>query len=82
MTGFVDTITESFKQTLNWSMWLYFFIILFIEGVITGIIALIFVFIGLSPNTKFLKGVDLDSQGFITTSQQQSSVQGISANSK
>ena len=39
----------------------------------------IFVFIGLSPNTKFLKGVDLDSQGFITTSQQQSSVQGIFA---
>jgi thioredoxin reductase (NADPH) len=39
----------------------------------------IFVFIGLSPNTKFLKGVSLDPLGFITTSQQQSSVKGIFA---
>ena len=46
MTGFVDTITESFKQTLNWSMWLYFFLVFLIEGIILGIIALVFVFIG------------------------------------
>ncbi len=46
MTSFVDTILESFKQTLNWSMWLYFFLIFFIEGIILGIIALSFVFIG------------------------------------
>ncbi|MHA1978184.1 MAG: NAD(P)/FAD-dependent oxidoreductase, partial [Candidatus Hodarchaeales archaeon] len=42
----------------------------------------IFVFIGLSPNTKFLKGVTpplLDSQGFIKTIQQQSLTKGIFA---
>jgi thioredoxin reductase (NADPH) len=39
----------------------------------------VFVFIGLSPNTKFLKGVNLDSQGFIVTTQQQSSAKGIFA---
>ena len=46
MTGFIDTLSESFKQTLNWSMWLYFLLVFLIEGIILGIIALIFVFIG------------------------------------
>ncbi|MHA1932126.1 MAG: FAD-dependent oxidoreductase [Promethearchaeota archaeon] len=39
----------------------------------------IFVFIGLTPNTKFLKDVDMDSQGFIITDQQESSARGIFA---
>ena len=39
----------------------------------------IFVFIGLTPNTKFLKDVDMDSQGFIITKQQESSARGIFA---
>ena len=39
----------------------------------------IFVFIGLTPNTKFLKGVSLDPQGFIVTNQQQSTAKGIFA---
>ncbi|MHA1207341.1 MAG: FAD-dependent oxidoreductase, partial [Candidatus Hodarchaeales archaeon] len=39
----------------------------------------IFVFIGLTPNTKFLKGVDMDPQGFIVTTQQESSAKGIFA---
>lgn len=39
----------------------------------------IFVFIGLTPNTKFLKGVDIDPQGFIVTTQQESSAKGIFA---
>jgi thioredoxin reductase (NADPH) len=39
----------------------------------------IFVFIGLTPNTKFLQGVDMDSQGFILAKQQESSARGIFA---
>ncbi len=40
----------------------------------------IFVFIGMSPNTKFLTGVDLDPQGFLITDQTlQSSARGIYA---
>ena len=39
----------------------------------------IFVFIGLTPQTKFLNGVDLDPQGFIVTTLQESSVKGIFA---
>ncbi len=46
MVGFVDTISESFKQTLNWPLWLYFFLILIIEVLVTGLIALVFILLG------------------------------------
>ncbi len=39
----------------------------------------IFVFIGLSPNTVFLKHITLDSQGFVVTTNQQTSAKGIFA---
>ena len=37
----------------------------------------IFVFIGLSPNTKFLENVEMDTQGFLLTDIFQTSAQGI-----
>ena len=37
----------------------------------------IFVFIGLSPNTKLLENVEMDTQGFLLTDNFQTSAQGI-----
>ncbi|MHA2054160.1 MAG: FAD-dependent oxidoreductase [Candidatus Hodarchaeales archaeon] len=39
----------------------------------------IFVFIGLSPNTRFLKNIEMDGQGFLITDKFQTSVKGIFA---
>ena len=60
MVGFVDTIFGSFKQTLNWQMWLYFFIVLLIESIVIGIIALIFVFIGFLAHRAASPGTGRD----------------------
>jgi len=47
MPGFVDTVIESLKQTLNWPLLLYFFAVQLIEGVVIGVILVFFVLLGL-----------------------------------
>lgn len=46
MPGFVDTLIASFKQTLNLQLWLYFFAIQLLEGIITGVVFLLLALIG------------------------------------
>ncbi len=46
MPGFVDTLIESFKQTLNLKLWLYFFAIQLLEGIMIGVIFLFLALIG------------------------------------
>jgi len=46
MPGFVDEIIESFKQTLNLPLWLYFFVVQLVEGIAIGAVFLFLFFIG------------------------------------
>ncbi len=46
MLGFVDTLIASFKQTLNLQLWLYFFAIQLLEGIMTGVVFLLLALIG------------------------------------
>jgi len=46
MAGFTDTLIESIKQSLDWSLWLYFLAVQLIEGLLAGFIVLLFLFVG------------------------------------
>ncbi len=43
MPGFVDTVIESFKQTLDLRLWLYFFLTQVVEAVVSAAAILVFV---------------------------------------
>jgi len=46
MPGFIDTVIESVKQSLDWPLWLYFFAVQIIEGIVGGVVILLFLFVG------------------------------------
>jgi hypothetical protein len=46
MPGFIDTVVESLKQSLDWPLWLYFFAVQIIEGIVSGVVVLLFLFVG------------------------------------
>jgi len=47
ITGFIDEVIESFKQTLNLRLWAYFLLLQLAEGFFGFIISMLFVLIGL-----------------------------------
>ena len=46
MAGFIDTVIDSLKQSLDLPLWLYFFAVQVMEGIVEGIVVLLFLFVG------------------------------------
>lgn len=44
MRGFVDTVIDSFKQTISLPLWLYFFVVQLIEILVQGLVFLLLLF--------------------------------------
>jgi len=63
MADFFDNVIDSFKQTLDFSLWLYFFAIYLLESVVSGLVVLVFLALGLVAALGSLNVIGIE--GFI-----------------
>ena len=54
MADIIENVITSFKQTLDWHLWLYFLAVYFIEGIVDSIVIVVFVLLGALAAFGFL----------------------------
>ena len=70
MADFIDNVVESFKQTLDLHLWLYFFAVYLVEGIAEGIVILVFLLFGALAALGFLGSLGLQNLGNVFSSPQ------------